>query len=103
MATLPWYRSQPTPAPEDEGAGPDVEQSTVAPDVPLEWQRADCCVAQPAYRVLLPPSATRDGPAELLLCGHHFHISRRSLARAAATVYDVHGNRVRISVPTATG
>jgi hypothetical protein len=47
--------------------------------------RADCCSARATYRVVLPVSAERDKPAELLLCGHHLRASRSALqARGAA-------------------
>ena len=49
---------------------------------------ADCCVAQPAYRVVIPAGPTRRRPAQLLLCGHHFRAGRAGLARAGADVYD---------------
>jgi hypothetical protein len=51
-------------------------------------QRADCCVAAAAYRVLLPPTRTRSRASELLLCGHHYRQSRAALRPRGAAVFD---------------
>lgn len=48
--------------------------------------RADCCSARATFRVVLPATATRPEPAELLLCGHHLRISRAALDAQHATV-----------------
>jgi hypothetical protein len=34
----------------------------------------------------MPPAVTRPHSTDLLLCGHHYRISRQSLAAAGATV-----------------
>jgi hypothetical protein len=48
---------------------------------------ACCCPSQPRFRVLMPvPGALAD--TDLLLCGHHFRISRLRLAELGALVYD---------------
>jgi hypothetical protein len=52
---------------------------------------ACCCPSRPAVRVVLPASADRPRPAELLLCGHHFRASSDALLEARAAVYDRHG------------
>ena len=46
--------------------------------------RACCCSARPAVRVLLPSSPDRPHRVDLLLCGHHFRISQWTLAAAGA-------------------
>jgi hypothetical protein len=51
-------------------------------------QRADCCSANAAYRVVLPAQESRLRPAELLLCGHHFRRSRIALNEQLAAVFD---------------
>ena len=51
--------------------------------------RADCCSARATYRVVLPATATRPRPAELLLCGHHLRLSRTTLDAQHATVHDL--------------
>jgi len=47
---------------------------------------ACCCPARPAVRVVMPATAARPHPTELLLCGHHYRVSRHALAEAGATV-----------------
>jgi hypothetical protein len=73
-------------APESGGAGP----------VPSVWSsplcaedRACCCPARPVVRVIMPPVPGRPHAVDLLLCGHHYRISRQVLAAAGATVYDL--------------
>lgn len=51
--------------------------------------RACCCPAKPLVKAVMPPGPSRPAPADLWLCGHHWRASRRSLAEAGATVYDV--------------
>jgi len=41
--------------------------------------------------VILPPSASRPHPVDLLLCGHHYRVSRAALRAAGAAVYDETG------------
>jgi hypothetical protein len=42
-------------------------------------------------QVVLPPTATRPGATDLLLCGHHYRVSRRALAAAHAVVHELPG------------
>jgi hypothetical protein len=49
--------------------------------------QACCCPAKPAVLVIMPPSANRTQPTELLLCWHHYRSSQRSLAAAHATAH----------------
>ena len=52
----------------------------------------------------MPPTARRQHTVELLLCGHHFRVSRASLTAAGAAVYDETGllveNLVGYAKPT---
>jgi hypothetical protein len=41
--------------------------------------------------VLMPPAADRPHRTDLLLCGHHYLMSRQALAAAKATVLDLNG------------
>jgi hypothetical protein len=50
--------------------------------------RACCCPATPVVSVIMPPAPGRPHPVDLLLCGHHFRVSRAALAAAGAAVYD---------------
>ncbi len=52
---------------------------------------ACCCPARPVVRVIMPPTATRPHRTELLLCGHHYRVSRQALAAANATVTELPG------------
>ena len=46
--------------------------------------RACCCTAGAAVRVTMPPGPSRQHSTELLLCGHHYRVSRQALAVAGA-------------------
>ncbi len=57
------------------------------PDSPAYREdRACCCPAQPVVRVIMPPAAGRPHSVDLLLCGHHYRVSRKTLAKAGASV-----------------
>jgi hypothetical protein len=53
--------------------------------------RACCCSAKPVVRVIMPPTQARRHWTDLLLCGHHYRVSRRSLAAAGARVRELPG------------
>jgi hypothetical protein len=53
--------------------------------------RACCCPAQPVVRVVMPPTAGRRRSVDLLLCGHHYRISRQALAAARARIENLPG------------
>lgn len=53
--------------------------------------RACCCAARPAVRVTMPADPSRRHSTELLLCGHHYRVSRHALAAARATVRELPG------------
>ena len=53
--------------------------------------RACCCPARPMVTVVMPPTASRPHPVDLLLCSHHFRISQAALQAAGAAVYDETG------------
>ena len=54
-------------------------------------RRACCCAAQAAVQVTMPPTATRPHETDLLLCGHHYRVSRRALGAARAVVRELPG------------
>ena len=73
---------------DDEAAkGPAGNAASVSED------RADmaacCCPAQAMVRVVMPPTAARPHETDLLLCGHHYRVSRRALAAAHANVLEL--------------
>jgi hypothetical protein len=57
--------------------------------------RACCCPARPVVTVVMPSAPGRPHAVDLLLCGHHYRVSRAALAAAGAAVYDEFGALVR--------
>jgi hypothetical protein len=53
--------------------------------------RACCCAARAAVQVTMPPTATRPHETGLLLCGHHYRVSRPALEAARAAVRELPG------------
>ena len=51
--------------------------------------QACCCVARAVVRVVMPPTPNRPDETELLLCGHHYRVSRASLVAAHARVEEL--------------
>jgi hypothetical protein len=73
-------------APECGNPPPD----SLLPDAHRE-DRACCCPAQPVVQVMMPPTPSRPHSVDLLLCGHHYRVSRPALAAAGATVMHLPG------------
>ena len=64
----------------------------VLPSLPhIIADHACCCPARPVVTVMIPPAPGRPHPVDLLLCGHHFRVSRAALQAAGASVYDETG------------
>jgi hypothetical protein len=57
-------------------------------------ERACCCSARPVVVAVIPRTAARDHPTELMLCAHHYRASRKALAASGATVFDWNGEPV---------
>jgi hypothetical protein len=53
--------------------------------------RACCCPARPAVIAVRPSTASRPHPTDLLLCGHHYRVSRQALAAAGAAIFCLDG------------
>jgi len=53
--------------------------------------RACCCAARAAIQVTMPPTAIRPHETDLLLCGHHYRVSRLALEAARAAVRELPG------------
>jgi len=51
--------------------------------------RACCCPAKARVRVVMSPTAARPHQTDLLLCGHHYRVSRQALAAAHARVQEL--------------
>ena len=56
--------------------------------------RACCCPAKAKVRVIMPPTAARPHETDLLLCGHHYRVSRQALAAAHARVQELEDQNV---------
>lgn len=67
-----------------EGLGGKAAAPAAEPGDSVDY--ACCCPAKPAVRVVMPPSPSRPHSTELLLCGHHYRVSRAALAAAQAVV-----------------
>jgi len=63
-----------------------VHDDSIETSPPVTAGRACCCPALPLARVTIPRSATRPHSTDLLLCGHHYRVSRQALVAAGATV-----------------
>jgi hypothetical protein len=90
---------------------PDLAQQPVAYSEPagsqrpaatpaIDWRmlktadRACCCPAKPVVVAVIPPAPGRDRPTDLLLCAHHYRVSRAALDAAGAAVFDGAGRQV---------
>jgi hypothetical protein len=58
---------------------------------------ACCCVAQAVVRVVMPPTSGRPDVIELLLCGHHYRLSRDALVATHATVSELPGSAADVA------
>ncbi|HEU5389985.1 MAG TPA: hypothetical protein VFV73_29205 [Streptosporangiaceae bacterium] len=78
------------PSAKSHGAtAPPVPGATVSSAVLAG--RGCCCAARAAVQVTMPATATRPHETDLLLCGHHYRISRRALEAASAAVRELPG------------
>lgn len=69
-----------------EPGGPPLPDPVLPGSPAWREDRACCCPAHPVVRVIMPPAAGRPHPTDLLLCGHHYRVSREALAKAGACV-----------------
>ena len=69
-------------------AAPDTAAAPAAEPVPPSRPelRACCCPGPPVVRVIMPASATRPRPVDLLLCGHHYRVSLAAVMAAHGTI-----------------
>jgi hypothetical protein len=58
--------------------------------------RACCCVARAMVRVVMPSAEGRPHDTELLLCGHHYRVSRAVLSAAHARVEELPASQVAL-------
>jgi hypothetical protein len=74
---------------------PSYQSRAEAPRSTAGWlkqlqsaDRACCCTAPPVVMVVMPATSERSRPVDLLLCGHHYRASQRSLEAAGAVIFD---------------
>lgn len=75
-------------------------------DSPVALGPACCCPANPVVRAVMPATGARPHETELLLCGHHYRVSRQALAAAGATVTELRlptGSRLDALLPEVPG
>ena len=53
--------------------------------------RACCCPTKAVVRVIMPATAARPHETDLLLCGHHYRVSRRALTEKRAVIVELPG------------
>jgi hypothetical protein len=85
-------RFRPSSAGRAEGAAGLFDAAAQRGPATISSGQACCCVAPAVVRVVMPPPAGRPDETELLLCGHHYRVSRAALAAAHATVSELPGN-----------
>ena len=68
------------------GSGRPPQDDTLPGSPAWPEDQACCCPAQPVVQVIMPPAARRERSVDLLLCGHHYRVSRRVLAAARARI-----------------
>jgi hypothetical protein len=73
------------------GSGSQLVDESLAPSPSRREDRACCCPAQPVVRAIIPPSPQRRHSVDLLLCGHHYRVSRQALAAARARIENLPG------------
>jgi hypothetical protein len=79
----PWARNDSaTMRPLDDAIPPRETSADLA-------DRACCCSARAMVQAVMPPTPTRPHRTELLLCGHHFRISRQALSALGAAVREL--------------
>jgi hypothetical protein len=61
--------------------------------------RSCCCQAAPQVKIVLPAGVGRRLPTDLLLCAHHFRLSREVLSAMGAAAYDAAGTVLPTTTP----
>ena len=66
----------------------DASAESAAPEAGAA-DRACCCPGPAAVLVVMPATTARPHETELLLCGHHYRVSRPALTEVHAAVYEL--------------
>ena len=74
-------------APESGSTAPREPRPLSAPEG--REDRACCCPARPVVQAIMPPERHS---VDLLLCGHHYRVSRQALAAAGARIFNLSGS-----------
>lgn len=75
----------------------------------IDWEalrtatRSCCCPARPAVIAVMPPVPGRAHRTELLLCMHHFRVSRGALGAAGAVAVDLNRTIIGAEAPAYLG
>jgi len=93
--------------PDGQSTRPAAAPKTVPRPVTyrIDWeaakaaQHACCCPAKPWVVAIIPPAAGREHRTELLLCMHHFRVSRAALIAAGAVAFDLDGKLIEREAP----
>jgi hypothetical protein len=79
----PWARN-------DNATMRPLDDATLSRRTPTDLaDQACCCSARAMVQAVMPPTPTRPHRTELLLCGHHFRVSRQTLAALGAAVREL--------------
>jgi hypothetical protein len=97
-------RSTPSPVSKGSAALQPVygDDAAAYPGSASPEGRACCCAATPTVRVVMPLSAARPHATDLLLCAHHYLVSRRALETAQAIVSTLPGTSADVATWIAT-
>ncbi len=96
--------------PQADTRQPGVRASTIPDTVRaashrIDWEalrtagRSCCCPARPAVIAIMPPAPGREHRTELLLCMHHFRVSRDALRAAGAVAVDLDRKIISAAAP----
>ena len=73
------------------GTGAPPQDDTLPDSSAWREDRACCCPGQPVVRAVMPPTRRRRHSVDLLLCGHHYRVSRPALVAARARIENLPG------------
>jgi hypothetical protein len=92
MSQHPSYRGRLSRSAETAAAKSAVDAAPWSPPARRYADRACCCPAAPTVTVIMPAAHGRQADTDLLLCGHHYRVSKTALANARARVLDMQGS-----------
>jgi hypothetical protein len=72
-------------------AGERTHTDVTSLPTPRACGRACCCPGRPVVVAWMPSAGARPHRTDLLLCAHHYRVSREALRAAGARVVDMNG------------